>query len=39
MNVMIEEGVTWNDPWFLVKLPQAEQQTPRNVHIQAKGSS
>jgi len=38
-KVMIDEGVTWNDLWSLVKPRQAELQIPHNVHFQPKGSS
>ncbi len=38
-KVMINEGVTWNDLWLLVKPRQAELQIPRNVHFRPQGSS
>jgi hypothetical protein len=38
-KVMIEQGVTWNDLWSLVKPRQAELQGKRNVHFMPTGSS
>ena len=38
-RVMIEEGVSWNDLWSLVKPRQAELQCKRNVHFMPSGSS
>jgi acyl-CoA thioesterase-1 len=38
-RVMIEEGVSWNDLWSLVKPHQAELQGKRNVNFMPSGSS
>jgi acyl-CoA thioesterase-1 len=38
-RVILEEGVTWNDLWSLVKPRQAELQGKRNVHFMPSGSS
>jgi acyl-CoA thioesterase-1 len=38
-RVMLEEGVSWNDLWSLVKPRQAELQGKRNVHFMPSGSS
>jgi acyl-CoA thioesterase-1 len=38
-KVMIEQGVTWNDLWSLVKPRQAELQGNRNVHFMPTGSA
>lgn len=37
-QVIVDEGVAWNDLWSLVKPHQAELQMPRNVHFQTAGS-
>jgi hypothetical protein len=38
-RVILEEGVTWNDLWSLVKPRQAELQGKRNVHFMPSGSA
>ena len=38
-RVMVEEGVTWNDLWALVKPRQGELQNKRNVHFTSSGAS
>jgi hypothetical protein len=38
-RVMMDEGVTWNDLWSLVKPRQSELQGKRNVHFMPSGSA